>query len=65
MESGSVDYIRDDFTISENESMEKLSHDSMLSAYRHHGFWVPMDILSDRMYLEELWNFGKALLKVW
>jgi glucose-1-phosphate cytidylyltransferase len=34
-------------------------------AYRHPGFWQPMDTLRERNYLEELWSAGKAPWKVW
>ena len=34
-------------------------------AYRHTGFWQPMDTLRDRVYLEELWATGNAPWKCW
>jgi len=34
-------------------------------AYKHEGFWQPMDTLRDKVYLEELWEKGKALWKTW
>jgi glucose-1-phosphate cytidylyltransferase len=36
-----------------------------LSAYRHHGFWHPMDTLRDKKKLEELWSTDKANWKIW
>ena len=54
------DYIDDDKTIWEREPMENLVRDNQLSAYRHTGFWQPMDTLRDKMLLEELWQDGKA-----
>jgi glucose-1-phosphate cytidylyltransferase len=42
-----------------------LAHDGQLSAYRHSGFWQPMDTLKDRNYLEKLWKDEKAPWKVW
>ena len=60
-----LDYIEGDSTIWEREPMEKLAHDEMLSAYRHYGFWQPMDTLRDKNVLEELWQSGKAPWKVW
>jgi len=65
LELGVMDYIEGDSTVWEREPMEKLAHDGMLSAYRHHGFWQPMDTLRDRNHLEELWQSGKAPWKVW
>ena len=58
-------YIEDDSTVWENEPLGNLAKDGKLSAYRHDGFWEPMDTLRDRMYLEGLWNTGKAAWKVW
>lgn len=34
-------------------------------AYRHHGYWQPMDTLRDKMHLEELWASGQAPWRVW
>ena len=36
-----------------------------LSAYKHSGFWQPMDTLRDKQYLESLWNEGSAPWKLW
>jgi len=59
------DYISDDLTVWEQEPMENLAQDGQLSAYRHNGFWQPMDTLRDKNYLEDLWSSGKAPWKVW
>src|SRR5207244_9049523 len=40
--------------------MERLAQDGQLMAYRHTGFWQPMDTVRDRQYLENLWNTGNA-----
>ncbi|QDM33323.1 glucose-1-phosphate cytidylyltransferase [Tardiphaga sp. vice352] len=58
-------YIADDQTIWEREPLERLSHEGQLHAFRHDGFWQPMDTLRDKTYLEELWTGGKAPWKVW
>src|SRR5258706_497370 len=58
-------YIEDDRTIWEREPLERLSREGQLHAYRHEGFWQPMDTLRDKVYLEELWTGGKAPWKVW
>jgi glucose-1-phosphate cytidylyltransferase len=59
------DYIGGDDTIWEREPMEHLARDRQLSAYRHDGFWQPMDTLRDKLLLEDLWAKGKAPWKVW
>ncbi len=48
----------------EQEPLVNLARDGELMAYRHEGFWHPMDTLRDRNYLEDLWATGKALWKV-
>ena len=60
-----VDYIADDSTVWESEPLEKLAYNEQLSAYKHDGFWQPMDTLRDKNYLEDLWKSGKAPWKVW
>ncbi len=60
-----IDLIRDDSTIWEREPLEHLAASGQLAAYRHDGFWQPMDTLRDKTYLEELWQSGKAPWKVW
>jgi glucose-1-phosphate cytidylyltransferase len=57
--------ISGDRTIFEKDPMEGLAGDGQLVAYKHHGFWQPMDTLRDKNHLEELWNTGKAPWKVW
>ena len=42
-----------------------LAEDGELMAYRHEGFWQPMDTLRDKIKLEELWESGKAPWKIW
>jgi len=59
------DYLRDDSTVWEREPLEKLSKDGQLSAYKHTGFWQPLDTLRDKNYLEKLWASGKAPWKIW
>jgi glucose-1-phosphate cytidylyltransferase len=60
LEPGVFDYINDDHTTWEKEPLEKLAKEGQLSAYRHTGFWQPMDTLRDKTVLEDLWNGGKA-----
>ncbi len=65
LEPGVFDYISDDTTVWEREPLQKLAHDAMLSAYKHNGFWQPMDTLQDKNVLEDLWNSCRAPWKVW
>lgn len=44
---------------------EKLAAAGEMAAYRHEGFWSPMDTLRDKAYLEELWDAGRAPWKIW
>ena len=60
-----LDYITNDSTKWELEPLERLAQEGNLAAYQHHGFWQPMDTLRDKIYLEELWQSGKAPWKVW
>ena len=65
MEPTVFDRLTDDSTILEREPLESLADDGELGAYKHHGFWQPMDTLRDKRNLEELWDSGKAPWKVW
>ncbi|MBR0557900.1 glucose-1-phosphate cytidylyltransferase [Ciceribacter sp. L1K23] len=60
-----IDLIEDDMTVWENEPLNALVDNRQLAAYRHDGFWQPMDTLRERMMLEDLWNSGRAPWKVW
>ena len=60
-----INYIEDDRTIWERGPLERLAREGDLSGFQHHGFWQPMDTLRDKMYLEELWESGRAPWKVW
>ena len=60
-----IDYIEGDDTMFEREPLEQLTKENQLSAYRHRGFWHPMDTLSDKKKLEQLWSKGNAPWKVW
>jgi glucose-1-phosphate cytidylyltransferase len=59
------DYIEGDATFWEKEPMEKLATDGQMTAYRHTGFWKPMDTLRDKQELEKAWQSGKAPWKTW
>jgi glucose-1-phosphate cytidylyltransferase len=61
-----LDYIQDgDATVWEREPLEAMAKDGQLGAYKHTGFWQPMDMLRDKNELEKLWASGKAPWKNW
>ena len=59
------EYISSDKDVWEQEPMRTLSKEKQLAAFRHLGFWHPMDTLRDKNILEEMWQSGKSLWKVW
>ena len=65
LEPSVLDRISADTTIFEKEPLEGLTRDGELAAFKHSGFWQPMDTLRDKQHLEELWNAGRAPWKVW
>ena len=65
LESAALDYIDGDATLWEREPLERLASDGQLAAYRHHGFWQPMDTLRDKRALDDLWERGAAPWKTW
>jgi glucose-1-phosphate cytidylyltransferase len=60
-----IDFIADDSTVWEQEPLQKLAQIDQLSAYKHTGFWQPMDTLRDKHYLEELWHSDNPPWKAW
>lgn len=60
------DYIKKgDSTIWEREPLEHIAADEMMTAFKHYGFWKPMDTLRDKIELEEEWLTGNARWKKW
>ena len=59
------DYLRDDSTVLEKTPLETLAKEKKLSAFKHNGFWHPMDTLRDKKHLENLWSSKKAPWKTW
>lgn len=59
------DYLGDGSEMLERGPFEQLTHDGELSAYKHDGFWSPMDNMRDKEYLESLWRREEAPWKVW
>ncbi|WP_319773488.1 glucose-1-phosphate cytidylyltransferase [Breoghania sp.] len=64
IEPRALERIAGDDTPWEGEPLESLARDGELSAYRHEGFWQPMDTLRDKRQLEALWERG-APWKIW
>jgi len=60
-----LDFVEGDETIWEREPLERLAREGNLAAYKHGGFWQPMDTLRDKLLLEDLWQSGQVPWKVW
>ena len=65
LEPGIFDVIDGDETLFEREPLERLVEAKQLHAFRHRGFWQPVDTLRDKLVLEDLWQSGKAPWKTW
>lgn len=66
-ENKAFDYIPDESEniMWEKEPLQKLTKDGQLNAYKHLGFWHPMDMLKDKITLNTLWNNQNAPWKIW
>jgi glucose-1-phosphate cytidylyltransferase len=60
-----IDRIDGDATPWEFAPLERLAADRQLAAFKHDGFWQPMDTLRDKNHLEQLWASGHAPWRVW
>lgn len=60
-----LEFIDSDQTVWEQEPLQKLSKIDQLMAFKHYGFWQPMDTLSDKKTLEKIWLNGAAPWKKW
>ena len=65
LEPEAIDYIEGDATIWERAPMEKMAAEGQMVAFKHFGFWQPMDTLRDKHHLEEMWTCGEAPWKKW
>ncbi len=65
LEPGALGFIAGDETSWEREPLESLAREGELVAYRHYGFWRPMDTLRDKNVLTAQWESGEAPWKVW
>ena len=64
MEQAALDYLDDDCVL-EQEPLLQLAADAQLSAYRHPGFWQPMDTFREATMLNEMWLSGEAPWRTW
>ncbi len=60
-----IDLIDNDNTIWEQEPMKYLARNGQLNAFKHRGFWQPMDTLREKNLLDEMWENNNAPWKVW
>jgi glucose-1-phosphate cytidylyltransferase len=65
VEPAAIDYIDGDETVWEKQPLEKMAREGRLAAFRHKGFWQPMDSLRDKNYLESMWQQPQPPWKVW
>lgn len=59
------DFIQGDFERFEGAPLQRLTREEVLFAYRHEGFWHPMDTLRDKTLLNNLWDSHQAPWKTW
>ena len=64
MEPAIRSYLGDGSTMLETRPFEQLAADGEMAAYKHEGFWSPMDTIHDRDYLDRLWASGEAPWKM-
>lgn len=65
LEPAALEHIKDDATSLEREPLERLAAEGQLAAFRHEGFWQPMDTLREKRQLEAMWESGRAPWKTW
>ena len=65
LEAEVLNRIKDDNTIWENEPIKSLVNDNQLHAFKHYGFWQPMDTLREKNILNNLWENNNAPWKKW
>jgi|TARA_B110000503_G_scaffold86440_1_gene131583 glucose-1-phosphate cytidylyltransferase len=59
------DFIENDFSVWEKHPLIEMTKKKQVVAFKHSGFWHPMDTVRDKMLLDDLWNQGKAPWKIW
>ena len=64
-EPGVFDVLEGDHEMFEREPMQRILAKHQINAYKHIGFWKPMDTLRDNVELNQLWDNNKAPWKIW
>ena len=65
LEPAVFNYIDNDSTIWEQESLQKLTKEGQVSAFKHYGFYQPMDTIYEKKVLEKIWNSNNPKWKIW
>lgn len=65
MEPGIFEYLEGDDQMLEHKPLELIAYNNQLKAFKHKGFWQPMDKMSDKINLESQWNAGNPPWKCW
>jgi glucose-1-phosphate cytidylyltransferase len=60
-----IDFIENDNTSWEEQPLREITKQNQLAAFKHKGFWQPMDTLAEKRYLEELYESNKAPWMIW
>ena len=65
LEPSVIDFVDGDNCIWEDRPLKILSQKNELNAFKHYGFWQPMDTLRDHRLLQKRWEEGQAAWKIW
>ena len=65
LQPGCIERISGDDTVWEEGPLTGLARDGELRAFKHHGFWQPMDTLRDKIQLDRMWSENAAPWKMW
>ena len=65
LEPSVIDFVDGDNCVWEDRPLKILSQKNELNAFKHYGFWQPMDTLRDKQNLESLWKGNRAPWKHW
>ena len=60
-----IEYVTGEDAMWERGPLEQLAADGELMAYKHNGFWQPMDTPRDKVILDNFCNTGEAPWKTW
>ena len=65
LEPNIFDYIDNDTTVWEQEPLQKLTKEGQVSAFKHYGFYQPMDTICEKKVLEKMWDSKNPKWKIW